>query len=189
MILKKWKKLGKPKILAQGYNKKIERQKFLNPKSQKVEDFYLIGQNDWSIVLPITNDGKIIYVRQYKQGCDEIIIELPAGMSDHKNEKPKEVMKRELLEETGYKAQKIISFGSFFMSTRNSSARFHAFLALGCKKVAMQELDVNEEIEIGSASIKEWLKMITKGKIKEHSSIVTTFLSLPHIGGKIIFKK
>lgn len=189
MILRKWKKIGKPKILAQGYNKKIERQKFLNPKSKKIEDYYLIGQNDWSIVLPITNDGKVIYVRQYKQGCDEIVIELPAGMPDYKNEKPKEVMKRELMEETGYKAQKIISLGSFFMSTRNSSARFHAFLALGCKKVAMQELDANEEIEIGNASIKEWLKMITKGKIKEHSSIVTTFLSLPHIGGKITFKK
>ncbi len=64
MIIKKWRKIGKPIILAQGYNKKIERQKFLNPKSEKVEDFYLIGQNDWSIVLPITNDRKVIYVRQ-----------------------------------------------------------------------------------------------------------------------------
>lgn len=59
-----------------------------------------------SVIVPITNDGKIIMVEQYRKPCEMISLELPAGKLDA-GEPPEECAKRELHEETGYIAGKL----------------------------------------------------------------------------------
>lgn len=132
-IIQPWQKVGEPVIIATEYGKKFIRQIFRNPATGKEEKFVLYGQRNWSVVLPFTDDGNVVAVRQYKQGCDQITLELPAGTADFKGETPEEVMRRELLEETGYEPAEVVVLGPpQFIATRNSWTQFHPFLAKGC---------------------------------------------------------
>jgi 8-oxo-dGTP pyrophosphatase MutT (NUDIX family) len=178
--LKPWRK-GASDTLAKGYGKELRKTQFTNPTTNEVQDFILFGQRDWSVVLAITSDGMVIAERQYKQGCDKIYIDLPAGTTDFKGELPQAVAKRELLEETGYKATEVIFLGPpLWMSSRNSWTRFWPFVALGCEKVQPAKIDANEEIETLLFSISEWLEFC-QTELEDHSAYVATMRSLQSI--------
>lgn len=177
-----WKKVGDPLVVAKKFGKFLISQIFLNPSTNKEEEFVLFGQKDWSVVLPVTEDGEVVAVKQYKQGCDQILLELPAGTADFKGETAEEVMRRELLEETGYEPAEVIALGPpQFIATRNSPTQFHVFLAIGCKKVKEAKIDLNEEIEVVLIPLEKWIDLCLN-EIIEPSAIVTTFRSLPHLG-------
>lgn len=176
-----WKKVGEPTVLAAKFGKKLVSQVFEDPTG-KTDDFVLFGQKDWSVVLPIVGGNKVVAVRQYKQGCDQVVVELPTGTADFKGETPKDVMCRELLEETGYKSLRVVSLGSpQFIATSSSWTRFHPFLALDCEKVQEIKLDTAEDIETIVFPINEWVALCLQ-EIVEPSAIVTTFRSLPYLG-------
>src|SRR5947209_15839435 len=65
------------------------------------------------VILPVLPNGKIVLVRQYRHACKQYLWELVAGRME-RGENPKEGAKRELLEETGYRAKKISVFMDFF---------------------------------------------------------------------------
>jgi len=182
MSLEVWKKIGDPAVLASKFGKSLLLQRFLNPKTSKEEEYALIAQKDWSVILPVTPEQNVIAVRQYKQGCNTIITELPAGTADFKEEKPEIVAQRELTEETGYVPHRVYYLGSFWIASRSSPTRFHSFLATGCRLSGSQKLDENEDVEAVSISLDTWINEVMHGKIDEPSAVVTTFLSLPVLG-------
>ena len=92
---------------------------------------------------------------------------------------------RELLEETGYEAQRMIPLGHGWIATRSSPTRFHCFLATGCRKVAEAKLDQNESLEARTVRLEEWLRMVVSGEITEPSAVVATMRALPHLGLEI----
>lgn len=187
-----WKKIGEPVILAGKFGKKLITQVFKNPKTDKPEEYVLFAQKDWSVVLAITEfegEPHILVVSEYKQGRDCIDVELPAGTATSDLENPLEVARRELLEETGYEAREIVSLGYGWMSTRNSPTRFHCYLAPDCIKVDDQKLDENEEIETELIPLIDWIAMVSDGRINEPSAVVTTVRSLGKLGLKIVSSK
>jgi len=178
--LKPWQP-GESEVVAKGYGKTFVRKNFRNPTSGEVQDFFLIGQRDWSTILPITTDGQVIAERQYKQGCNKIYIDLPAGTTNFDKEPPSMVAERELLEETGYKAEETIFLGPpLWMCSRNSETRFWPFVAIGCTKIQDAKIDVNEEIEVLTFPLADWLQFC-QTQLEDHSAYVATFRALPHI--------
>ena len=132
------------------------------------------------MVLPITKDGMVVAVSQYKQGCNKIILELPAGTADFKDENPEAIAARELLEETGYRAEKMIFLGpAQWMASRNSWTRFFPFVALGCEKVKAVKLDSSEGIETVLIPHPKWLELC-RSEVEEPSTIVATFRAMPY---------
>ncbi|MGN1376233.1 MAG: NUDIX hydrolase [Prevotella sp.] len=111
------------------------------------DEYYVLEYPTWINVIAITQEGKFIFVRQYRHGLGETCYEIVAGVSE-KDEEPLESAQRELLEETGYcggewKELTVISANS---STMNNLT--HCFLATGVEKVADQHLDETEDIEV-----------------------------------------
>lgn len=180
-MLEMWNKIGNLVIVHKGFGKWLGIQLFENPTTKKESRYYLFGQRDWSVVLALTENNEVLVVRQFKQGCDCILDELPAGLVDADDQNPVETMKRELREETGYEAEHIVNLGSAWMSTRNSPTQFHMFLATGCKKVSEPKPDEGEIIEHRLVPLHVWLQMI-QNQIAEPSAVVTTIRSLPHLG-------
>ena len=179
--LKVWEKVGEPTVLAGKYGSKLISQNFKNPKTGKEEEYVLYTKKDWSTVLPITSDGKVVSILQYKQGCNQITRELPGGTGEFDNEPPADVMRRELKEETGYEAGSVIDLGpGQYPMTRETLRQMHPFLALDCKKVAEQAVDETEEIEVEIISLQEWIKLCHT-KVIEPGAIVTTFRALPYL--------
>ena len=174
--------MGEPEVLEQKFGKYLIARFFKNPhRNDLVEEFVQFGQKDWAVVLPITEDNNVVIVRQFKQGCAKIIKELPAGTGSFLEKKPQQIMVRELREETGYQAKKIVPLQSQWLATRNSPTKVYPFLALGCTKKQEPQIKSYEPMESFEIPFSKWLEMVLGGKIDEWSAIVTTTLSMNHL--------
>lgn len=113
-------------------------------------NFYLLDLPDWVTVVPILErDGRefFLMVRQFRHGSGKITLEFPAGTIE-RGEDPAFSAARELLEETGYQAGELIPAGSVnpnpaFMNNLN-----HTFIARNLVKVADQNLDHYESLDV-----------------------------------------
>jgi len=128
----------------------IEKQRVKLP-SGKETDWYIATGRNVIIAIPMLENGDILLQRAYKHGCGEIVTEFCAGIIED-GEEPQKAAERELLEETGYKAESWEFFGEYFANPTGSKTVYHIFLAKGCKKVAEPQLDAAEQIENFSVS-------------------------------------
>jgi 8-oxo-dGTP pyrophosphatase MutT (NUDIX family) len=180
-MIKPWRKKSEERIAGK-YGKELHSVIFINPATKEEEEFILFSQKDWSVILPVTENNQVVTVLQYKQGCNKVIRELPAGTADFEDEVPEQVASRELLEKTGYQAKRLIFLGPpCWMSTRNSRTRFFPFLATGCEKVQKAEYDTSEEIKTGLIPLGIWFQMALHD-IEEPSAIIATYRALGRLG-------
>ena len=180
-MIETYQKIKEDVLAKYPYGKEVRKAVFINPLTGKEEEYVLFGQRDWSVIMPVTQDKKVVTVLQFKQGCNKIIHELPAGTADFTRESPEATARRELMEETGYKADKVIFLGpSLWMSSRNSWTKAYCFLASDCEKVREGKFDEMEVIETKLVPLPRWIEM-ARTEIEEPSAIVTTFRALPHL--------
>ena len=118
-----------------------------NPRTGRERDFLVIGIPDFVTVIPLTPDGQVVMVRQYRHGVGEVLLEVPGGLVDP-DETPLEAAHRELLEETGCQAEEITLIGASFPLPALLDSRHHIFLATGVRKRAELDLDEGEDIEV-----------------------------------------
>ena len=71
---------------------------------RRTHDFFYLNSSDWVNVIPITQEGDVILIEQYRAGVAGITLEIPGGTVDAEDLSSKEAGARELLEETGYAA-------------------------------------------------------------------------------------
>lgn len=187
MKIKPWLKVGRPRTLLERHNRAFVVQKFTNPASGAVEEFYsFVGKVDSVIIFPITGDKKVVAIRQFRHTADDIFIELPGG-----NKQPKEpslnAAKRELLEETGFSSKKIniLNTKKIWFDPSGVKNFYIPCLAIDCYKISRPRLDDTEMIETVTIPLDKWLDMIHKGKITDGKTLAVTFLSLPYIGIKL----
>ncbi len=128
-------------------------------------------------VLPITEDGQVVLARQFRPGPGRVLDELPGGGVEL-GENHLTAVARELLEETGYQAGKIVSLG-FPVDSGYSTLIREAFLATGCTKVAEPKLDKNEFIQPVTKAINDFLKQLIAGELTDHE---TAWLGLFKLG-------
>lgn len=96
------------------------------------------------VVAPVTEQRRFIFVRQFRPPVGRMVIEFPAGLND-RDEPLEEVARRELLEETGYLAGKIIHLGMWPASSGISSEFLSGYLALDLKDTGVVNREAEEE--------------------------------------------
>ncbi|MBL8056119.1 MAG: NUDIX hydrolase [Anaerolineales bacterium] len=125
---------------------KVIRQRVRLPNGVVIPDYVLAPGPSYSLVVPLTDDGQIVLVRQYKHGLGRLVYDFPAGYLDTPEEDPLACAQRELLEETGYTAQRWTALGGFVLDTNRSDMTAHLFLAEGAAQIAEPDLDDTEAI-------------------------------------------
>ncbi len=144
---------------------KIRKDKCETPGGKIVDPYYVYEFPSWVTALPVTEDGKIVMVKQYRHALGETCLELPGGCVDDTDKSFEEAIARELLEETGYVFSSYESLGNISANPSTNNNLMHMFLAKGGKKVADQKLDGNEEIEVVILGIDELKQLLKENKI------------------------
>ena len=131
-----------------------------------------IGHKGAAAVVPVTADGRILMVHQYRNALDRETLEIPAGGRDSVDEPYIDCAARELEEETGYKTEK--ENLEFLISLRTTVAfcneRIDVFVAKDLKP-SHQHLDEDEFIDVEAFTIDELLEMIYSGKMQDAKTI------------------
>jgi ADP-ribose pyrophosphatase len=116
-------------------------------------------------VIPITEDGRIIMVEQYRKALERTLVEIPAGKLEE-GEEPEATARRELEEETGYGCESLTHLISFYTSPGFADELVHLYVAEGLKKKNNKlQLDEDEFVEVLSVSLEEATQLIQEQKI------------------------
>jgi len=124
-------------------------------------------------VAAVTDDKKLVLIRQFRKPTEKVLIEIPAGLFN-KGEKLEEAALRELKEETGFVAKKISHTLSIYTSPGYSTELLHIFIASNLIKGA-QACEDDENIDVFTLSFDEVFEKIKNGEISDGKTIVAFF--------------
>lgn len=132
------------------------------------------------VLIPITEKQEIILVKQWRRAIGKSILELPAGTLES-GEMPEACAQRELQEETGFRANKIIPLGGFYSAPGFCTEYLHLFLALDLKSDPLPA-DDDEKIDLYPVSFNKAEKMIESGEICDAKTIagIQRYAHWPH---------
>lgn len=126
---------------------------------------------DAVVVVPVLDDGRVVLIRNRRIACEQVLWEVPAGTIEA-GEDPAVCALREVEEETGYQAQKVVPIHGFFGCPGMVSEFLYAYVATGLSKTA-QNLDDTEEIEVHPMPLSQALGMVKDGTIRDAKSIAS----------------
>lgn len=121
-------------------------------------------------IIPIAEDGRIILVRQYRGAIDDLLLEIPAGGRDSREEDYADCALRELEEEIGYRAEQIHHLVDYHSAAAYTSEKIAIFYAEQLI-LSEQKLDDDEFIQLESYTLDEIIQMIADGRITDGKTI------------------
>ncbi|MCS7002536.1 MAG: NUDIX hydrolase [Dehalococcoidia bacterium] len=130
-----------------------------------------------AFVVPVTDDGQIILIRQYRYPVDAWLWEVPAGMVDA--EAPEIAARRELAEEIGAVARTLIPLGRFYTAAAHLVLPCHAFVAFGVVVTHEPVHERTELIERVGLAAREALQMARSGDIQDAASALALLMAEP----------
>lgn len=149
-----------------------------NLSSRSPEDdkhhFYIVRPSNWVNVIPITPDGKVVLIEQFRHGIGGITLEIPGGMVDPEDGGSNIAAERELLEETGYKGQELHFLGCNHPNPALQPNICDTYLSVNATHIQVPNFDSTEEIAIKLVPIKEIPALISSGKIS-HALVIVAF--------------
>ncbi len=152
-----------------------------SPRTGKDVEIYRLTTNNWVNIIPITPEGNLVFVKQFRHGTRAFTLEMPGGLIDDDDISPEEAGKRELLEETGYTSNDVVLVGGISPQPAIFNNTLYVCLARNVKKVAPQNLDEGEDIDIKVLSPEEVRKLMEEGVID--NALVIASLALASLKG------
>lgn len=174
--VKKWKLLASQDISPSPWFP-LEKRTYELPSGKIVDDFYVTPLADVALIIPITKQGNVIMVKQYKQGVDDITLEFPAGRKEPHHKDMLETAIEELAEETGIKTSNLTYFATVAGFTTKASEKVFCYVATDVELMGEQHLDENEAIEVIEFSKEQIDQVIYDGKMLSAVSISAWILA------------
>jgi ADP-ribose pyrophosphatase len=138
----------------------------------------IIEHNGGAVAVPITSDGKVIMVRQYRKALEQAVLELPAGKIE-KGEAPLATIVRELQEETGYTAGIIEFLTAFYPSVGYTNEILYIYIATDLTP-GPTNYDEHEAMDILEVDFDEAHNMVVSGEIQDAKTMLGILLAKNH---------
>ena len=145
----------------------------VSPRTGKEHSFFILESTSWVNIIPLTSDGKVVMVRQYRHGTGEVTLEIPGGLVEE-GDTPATAAMRELVEETGYTAREVIPLGNVQPNPAIQNNRCYSFIARDVRLTREQSQDEKEDIEVVLKSLSEIPAAIRNGEIT-HALVLAAF--------------
>jgi len=145
-------------------------------------DLDIIRHPGASAMVPVSGDGNVLMLRQYRHALGDFIWEIPAGTMDP-GEAPLECAKRELEEETGFSAKTWKKIGEITPVPGYSDERIHVFVAADLRP-AHQDLDRDEVLSLHEMPFQGALDMIFKGELQDGKTICALLMAARMLDGQ-----
>lgn len=129
------------------------------------------------VLLPVDQDGRIWFIRQFRYSAGEVLLELPAGTMEA-GETPENCALREIREETGMKAGQIRKIGEFFMAPGYSTEYLYLYLAQDLAPDPLQG-DEDEVIQVEPVLISQAFDMAERGQVRDAKTLAALALARP----------
>lgn len=159
----------------------LRKDSCIMPNGYIVPEYYILEYPNWVNVVALTDENKIVLVKQYRHGAQESILEIPGGVIDE-GEDSLTAAKRELLEETGYLFDSFEQLCDLFPNPATSNNITTTYLARGGKKFQEQELDSQEDIEVILKSPSEVKQLLLQNKFGQALHSAALFYALLSLG-------
>ncbi len=154
----------------------VHRDRARPPGEDREAVFDVVTSPDWVNMIVLTERREIVLVRQYRHGTGDVTLEIPGGMVDP-GETPLQAAQREVLEETGYRAERWEPLGRLAPNPAFLTNHTHVFLALDARREGAQDLGENEDIEVVELPLAEIPGRVADGTIT-HALVIGAFFHL-----------
>lgn len=176
----KWKTLESKELLATKFFKlRVERCEIGDGRT--MPDYYILDFANWVNIVPLTEEGHVILIEQYRHASGKVQLEIPGGMVD-RGEEPQRSALRELEEETGYVPTEIVLAGSHYPNPATQNNQMFTYVAFGCRKEKAPNLDEFEDIRVITKTVPELLELVKSGEIQHSLILASIFKALPLLG-------
>ena len=168
-------------VLLQGRAFKIRRDYLKTPDGRETR-YEIIEHGGSVVIVPIDNDGNLLFVRQYRHAIGLDLLELPAGTRDG-DEPYEECAAREIREETGMQAGKLQKVGDFYLAPGYSSEFMAVFLATELKHNPLKA-DDDEFLQVEKIPVGKANEMFERGEVPDAKSLAAWLLAKPYLSRK-----
>jgi len=144
--------------------------------------FHHVSESPSVVVLPLTPDGDVVVIREWRQAVRRTNYGLPAGGMEA-GEDVRAAARRELREETGYEADAVERLGTFEPANGLFGSVFHYAVARGCRPSAEQDLDDNESIAVETTTLSELHDRAAAGELRDGRSALAVLQYEAQKGG------
>jgi 8-oxo-dGTP pyrophosphatase MutT (NUDIX family) len=172
-MIKPWKKLEQKVAYDCGFFQ-VRIQQSASPLTGKSHPFYILDTHNWTNIIAITPQKKVLFVSQFRHGTGQVSLEIPGGAVDKKDKDVEAAARRELLEETGHLASEWHLLGHVSPNPAILNNECYFYLALNAQKVSALKLDEAEELEVSEIDLAAVPDLILDHKI-EHALVVAAF--------------
>ena len=141
-----WSTVSRRHVFAGGPLKDVSVETVRLPGGRLVDDYYTVRMADFALVYARTNEGQVLMLRQYRHGPRRVCLTFPGGHLES-SEPATAAARRELLEETGYEAERWSDLGSYVTNANQGCSTAYFFRADGCTRVrdpGSQDLEAAE---------------------------------------------
>ena len=174
-----WKRLRSERLMETPYFS-LRSDMLRLPDGGIKDPYYVIERPDAAIIFPLTADGEVVLVSQYRPPLDMMELGLPAGLLEE-GERPEEAARRELSEETGYTGGEWELLGSVASSPSLKDNWAYLFLARRVAEITTPDPDEHELVEVVRVPVEALLNLVLSGKIVSSSGVATIMLALERL--------
>ena len=142
----------------------LYRHELVDLQGRPLHDAFTFAMRDWVSIVPVANDGRFVFVRQYRHGIDAPTLEVPGGLIDE-GQTPAEAALRELREETGYGGGRLARLGATRPNPALQDNWHHMFLLAGAERLGDPRFDHGEDCEVVLLTREEIRNCVRNGDI------------------------
>ncbi len=151
------------------------RQDALTSPDGSAITYTVVEHPGFVVILPLLPDGRVVMERIYRYPLQRVNLECPSGGLD--GEAPEIAAQRELEEETGYRADRLVDLGRYAASSGISNEEFSIFLATDVSADGVLRREITEDIELELIPLADLRSMVLRGEITDAPSALALLLA------------